>query len=366
MCCISIRDVIKGTFNIMATLIKSTQLQATNFAYIELSEKTLKKQLSLLFPFAGAICAIISFTYFVSLQGHYFTVAGILGMTLCYTLAALNRTLFSATILFWIFLIATTLVCSSGFYFTGARHISNTIGLTIPLLSFFALRIKTAAWYSLIFGLLYIVLSVSEITNKQMQISSALQNICAYSIIFVMAFLLSRHRNDAILQVKRTTTNDFLTGLLNREGLLPLYLNESSRCKRYRRDISMLLINIDKFRDVNDRFGLDAGDKTLMMLAKCLRESCSENMHIARLSSQEFCIIIPDADIHSAEQFAIKIRDEISQWTLELTTGHHINITVSIGITNIEYQDFSYDYIKAESALMRAKRWGYNQIATNE
>ncbi|MEC6898499.1 GGDEF domain-containing protein [Photobacterium piscicola] len=350
----------------MATLIKSTQLQATNFAYIELSEKTLKKQLSLLFPFAGAICAIITFTYFVSQQGHYFTVAGILGMTLCYTLAALNRTFFSASILFWIFLIATTLICSTGFYFTGARHISNTIGLTIPLLSFFALQIRTAAWYSAIFGLLYIILSVSEITNKHMQITSALQNICAYSIIFVMAFLLSRHRYDAILQVKKTTTNDFLTGLLNREGLLPLYQNESSRCKRYRRDISMLLINIDKFREVNDRFGLDAGDKTLMMAAKCLREICNENIHIARLSSQEFCIIIPDANIQAAEKFALKIRNEISQWILELTSGHQIKITVSIGITNIEYQDFRYDYIKAESALMRAKSWGANQIATYE
>ncbi len=350
----------------MATLIKSTQLQATNFAYIELSEKTLKKQLSLLFPFAGAICAIIAFTYYFSHQAHYFTIVGILGMTLCYILAALNRTFFSATILFWIFLIATTIVCSSGFYFSGARHISNTIGLTIPLLSFFALKIRTATWYSCIFGLLYISLSAYEIISKDMQLSSALQNMCAYAIIFVMAFLLSRHRYDAILQVKRTTTNDFLTGLLNREGLLPLYLSESSRCKRYRRDISMLLINIDKFRDVNDRFGLDAGDKTLMMVAKCLRETCDNNMHIARLSNQEFCIIIPDANSHTTEQFAIKIRDEIGQWTLELPTGHHINITVSIGITNVEYQDFSYDYIKAESALMRAKRWGYNQIATNE
>lgn len=50
----------------MATLIKSNQLHPTNFAYIELSEKTLKKQLALLFPFSGAICAVIAFTYFVS------------------------------------------------------------------------------------------------------------------------------------------------------------------------------------------------------------------------------------------------------------------------------------------------------------
>lgn len=350
----------------MATVIKSNQLQPTNFAYIELSEKTLKKQLSLLFPFSGAICAIIAFTYFVSQQNFYFTLVGALGVILCYSLTALNKTHISAIKLFWVFLIATTLVCSSGFYFSGARHISNTIGLTIPLLSFFALRIKTATWYSCLFGFLYIILSVSEIAEKHIQISSALQNICAYSIIFVMAFLLSRHRYDAILQVKRTSTNDFLTGLLNREGLLPIYQNESSRCKRYRRDLSMLLINIDKFRDVNDRFGLDAGDKTLMMVAKYLRESCPKTAHISRLSSQEFCLIVADTDIHKAEQLAIKIRDEISQWTLELNSGHTINVTVSIGITSVEYQDFSYDYIKAESALMRAKRWGYNQIATNE
>ncbi|WP_318511751.1 GGDEF domain-containing protein [Photobacterium leiognathi] len=350
----------------MTTLIKSHQLQPTNFAYIELSENTLKKQLALLFPFSGAICAVIAFTYFVSNAEYYFTFVGVVGMLLCYALAILNRSAISSKVLFWIFLVATTLVCASGFYFDGARHISNTIGLTIPLLCFFALRIKTAGWYSLIFGFIYIVLSISEITNKHLQISSALQNICAYSIIFVMAFLLSRHRYDAIKQVKRTTTHDYLTGLLNREGFVPLYLNESSRCQRYRRDISMLLLDIDNLREINDRFGLDAGDKTIMMLAKCLNEHCGDKAKIARLSCQEFCILLPDADIQKAEFMAIQLRNEVAKWSLELETGHRINITISVGITAVEYQDFRYDYIKAESALMRAKRWGYNQIATNE
>lgn len=350
----------------MTTLIKSNQLHPTNLAYIELSEKTLKKQLALLFPFSGAICAIIAFTYFVSNAEFYFTFVGIVGMFLCYSLAMLNRSLFSAKILFWIFLIATTLVCTSGFYFEGARHISNTIGLTIPLLCFFALRIKTAAWYSSIFGFIYIVLSISEITNKHLQISSALQNISAYSIIFVMAFLLSRHRYDAIMQVKRTTTHDYLTGLLSREGFVPIYLSEASRCQRYRRDISMLLIDIDNLRDINDRYGLDTGDKVIMMLAKCMKETCDANVKIARLGCQEFCILLPNADIQKAEFMAITLRNEVAKWTLELESGHKISMTISVGITAVEYQDFRYDYIKAESALMRAKRWGYNQIATNE
>ncbi|MGF1759977.1 diguanylate cyclase [Photobacterium sagamiensis] len=350
----------------MTTFINSSQLESSNYAYIELSEKTLQKQLALLFPFAGMICAIIAFTYLVSNVSPSFTFSAIAGMCLCYLLTIINRYKINPFLLVWVFIIATTAACTMGFYADDTRHISTTIGLAIPLLCFFALQHKHAAWYSSLFGGFYIVLSVAGISDKQLQISEALQNISAYSTIFVMAYLLARHRNEAIRRVKLTATTDFLTGLHNRQGLLPIYQNESARSQRYMRDFSMLLLDIDNFKSINDRYGLHAGDQMLMMLTKCLREHTRQEDHLARLGGKEFCVLLPETDIKQAEEIASYLKDKIANWSLILASGHEVSITVSVGITPIEYQEFSYDYIKADSTLRRAKSWGCSQIAISE
>lgn len=75
----------------MTTFINSSQLKSSNYAYIELSEKTLQKQLALLFPFAGMICAVIAFTYLVSNVSSSFTFYAMAGMCLCYSLTIINR-----------------------------------------------------------------------------------------------------------------------------------------------------------------------------------------------------------------------------------------------------------------------------------
>jgi diguanylate cyclase (GGDEF)-like protein len=347
----------------MATLIKSTQLESSNFAYIELSEKTLQKQLTILFPFSGMICAIIAFTYFVSNVSANFTFSAVIGMVICYTLSVINKYKVNPYLLIWVFIFSTTAACALGFYADSSRHISNTIGLTVPLLCFFALQHKYAWWYSSLFGCFYIILSVAEVSNKQLQITEALQNISAYSVVLIMAYLLARHRNEAIARVKQTATTDFLTGLHNRAGLLPIYQSESARSQRYLRDFSMLVLDIDGFKAVNDRYGLHTGDQVLMMLAKCLRENTRKGDHLARIGGEEFCLLLPETDIKAAEEFASHLKDEIASWSLELESGHNVSITVSIGITPIEFQEYSFDYIKADNALLRAKSWGRSQIA---
>jgi len=349
----------------MTTVIKSTQLKSTNYAYIELSKHTLQKQLTLLFPIAGFICLIIAFTYFVSGVSTLFALSALLGAAVSGFLSVINRYNVNPHLLIWVFIGFTSVSCSYGFYIESTHLVTNTIALTIPLLCFFSLKHDHAWWYSLIFGLVYIALSAGEVTNKQLQITEALQSVSAYTMIMLMAYLLAKHRNDAIERVKKSTTTDFLTDLHNRHGIESVYQNEAARCQRYIRDLSMLLIDIDNLKKINDRYGLQAGDQVLMMLAKCLQKETSQNAHIARIGSEEFCLLLPNTSIKEAEEFAISLKDEITSWTLVLESGHSVSITVSIGITPVEYQQFSHDYIKADSALQRAKNWGQNQIAVN-
>ncbi|MGF1692404.1 GGDEF domain-containing protein [Photobacterium kagoshimensis] len=350
----------------MSVSIKSNQLKSPNFAYIELSKQTLQKQLTVLFPASGIICTIIAFSYFVSDVNSAFTLSALTGALLCYVLMCVNRKNINPYLLVWVLIFFTTTACALGFIIQGKNDICHTIGLTIPLLCFFSLSTKTAWWYSSLFGILYMVLSVESMAEKHIQIPEALQNISAYSIVLILSYLLARHRNEAIELVKKTASTDFLTGLHNRQGLIPIYQSEAARSKRYLRDFSLALIDIDNLKEINDRFGLKAGDKVLMMIAKCLQEHCRQSDHIARIGGEEFCLLLPETDIKQAEELASRLNEVLSSWSLELDSGEKLQVTISIGLTQVEYQEFCYDYIKADSALLRAKSWGKNQIAVSE
>ncbi|WP_299013128.1 GGDEF domain-containing protein [uncultured Photobacterium sp.] len=350
----------------MTTVIKSNQLKTSSYTYIEKREQTLQKQLSLLFPVTGSVCLLCAFTYFVADISTTFTLAALSGAALSYILSLINMRKGNPYLLIWIFIGFSTIVCCYGFYTDSTNLVSNTIALTIPLLCFFSLRYKHALYYSLCFGLLYIVLSIGEISSQEQQLTDVLQNISCYTMIFIMAHLLARHRNEAISKVRKTATTDFLTGLKNRHGIESIYQNEAARCQRYMRDFSMLLLDIDNLKSINDRYGLQTGDQVLMMLSKLLKEKIRKTDHIARLSSEEFCLLLPNTTVSQAEEMAIRLKDDIANCSLELEDGQTVTITISIGLTPVEYQEFSFDYSKADSALQRAKNWGRNQVVINQ
>lgn len=344
-------------------VFKSHQLQSDNHAYIELSRETLKRQLSILFPVAGIIFLIIAFSYFVATNSLWLTSQALLGALLCQFLASVNKRTANPRILIWIFIVYTTTNCIHGFYTDGPNLLNNTIALTIPLLCFFTLRHQYAYWYSLLFGLYYVAMSADEYIQKHLQINEALQNISAYAMVLVMAYLLAQHRNEAINRVKVTAKKDFLTGLLNRKGLEEQYLHQAYRCNRYLKDFSLVLIDIDNLKDINDRYGLEIGDQVLIMVSQYLNHQLRVSDSLARMGSGEFCLLLPDTPQADAELTALKIIQDIKKWQLELENGKHLSVTVSIGLTLVEYQNFSLDYIKADSALLRAKNWGKDQIA---
>ncbi|PSW20290.1 GGDEF domain-containing protein [Photobacterium sanctipauli] len=348
----------------MPKVIKSNQLKSDNHAYLELSRDTLSHQLKVLFPATGLISLVIAFTYFVSesaTNSTNFTTA-VIAALLSFFLSAANKSNVNPYLLIWIFILYTTAVCAYDLINDTAQLISNTIALTIPLLCFFALKHQHAWWYSFLFGLFYIVMSSGEVMSKELQITETLRNISAYAMVLVMAYLLAQHRNEAIERVQKTATTDFLTALHNRQGLEAVYQHEAYRSNRYLKDLTLLLIDIDDLKAINDRYGLEVGDQALMMLSKCLREQTQQADHIARIGAEEFCILLPNTDIKQAEAFASKLNETISNWQLELDSGHRITLSISIGITQVEFQNFSLDYIKADSALQRAKNWGQGQI----
>ncbi len=160
---------------------------------------------------------------------------------------------------------------------------------------------------------------------------------------------------------------DELTGLYNRRALFSRLTEEHSRAKRYGQGFSLLLIDIDDFKDINDEHGHQIGDGILRGLGAFLRQNLRDSDFPARFGGEEFICLMPSTDVDQAVQAGNKIRQMLSQSTLNSKkTGVTLHITVSIGISAFASGDDDIDNLikRASEALYLAKRQGKNRVVT--
>ncbi|MBN2808206.1 MAG: diguanylate cyclase [Deltaproteobacteria bacterium] len=167
-------------------------------------------------------------------------------------------------------------------------------------------------------------------------------------------------------EVADMATIDELTGLCNRRALFSRLSEEHSRAKRYNQTFSLLLIDIDDFKNVNDEYGHQVGDGILKGLGSFLRQNLRDSDFPARFGGEEFICLLPSIDIDQAVQAGNKIIKMLAQSTLtSRKTGVTLQITVSIGVANFAADDDVDSLIKrADDALYLAKRRGKNQVVT--
>lgn len=129
---------------------------------------------------------------------------------------------------------------------------------------------------------------------------------------------------------------DPLTKIYNRRFFFPEVNSAIARAKRHARPICVLLMDLDKFKSVNDLYGHDAGDAVLKELGNLLTEVCREGDILARFGGEEFVIALPDTDIKSAMVISERIRKNIAKHEFQVSEGKIINVTASIGISCFE------------------------------
>lgn len=152
---------------------------------------------------------------------------------------------------------------------------------------------------------------------------------------------------------------DRLTGISNRRKLDELLAHESEKAKRYERPLSLLMIDIDHFKNVNDTYGHQIGDYTLQCVAMLLKENIRISDFIGRFGGEEFMIICPETDIASAITLGEKLRLSIDQHPFD-TIKHS---TISIGVAQLHHDETILDWVdRADKALYRAKNEGRNRV----
>jgi len=158
--------------------------------------------------------------------------------------------------------------------------------------------------------------------------------------------------------------HDQLTGLANRHKFLQTYAVEAERLNRTKRPLSLMVIDIDYFKTVNDRLGHLAGDACLRALAALMERNVRTADLIGRFGGEEFVVLLPDSDADGAMAAAENLRDEIKKTKLDVGT-EGLFLTVSIGTATLEAgqpTDFDRLMRRADRALYRAKSAGRNRV----
>ncbi len=158
--------------------------------------------------------------------------------------------------------------------------------------------------------------------------------------------------------------NDTLTGIPNRHAYEERLQQEYARWKRYKQPLSIMVVDIDKFKQINDNFGHRAGDKALKIIAGQLQKMTRETDLIARYGGDEFVLLLPETNANGAMAIAEKLRNAVEQCAFHFRKKK-VTITVSCGISEYQKGDTPEDaFERADQALYQSKHKGRNQFSS--
>ena len=167
-------------------------------------------------------------------------------------------------------------------------------------------------------------------------------------------------------ELQRQAHLDYLTGLPNRRDFMERGEIEFSRTLRYDNHLSILMLDIDHFKKINDTYGHQSGDLVLKSIASTFHKELRSVDIVGRLGGEEFALILPETGIEKATEVAERLREIISANEVALPDGMKISITVSIGIASLIDKDSDMNMLLMESdkALYKAKLAGRNRVCS--
>ncbi|MCL6471523.1 MAG: diguanylate cyclase [Firmicutes bacterium] len=173
--------------------------------------------------------------------------------------------------------------------------------------------------------------------------------------------------NRIINELKETAVTDGLTGLYNHKSFLERLSVEFNRAERYGPALSLMMIDIDKFKEINDTFGHVTGDSVLKAIASTLKNNTRQSDFAARYGGDEFALILPETNLDKAYKVGEKLRHTVESNPIVLNPDIVIRVTLSIGIAS--YDPSMSEPLaliqKTDEALYKAKQGGRNQTAVS-
>jgi diguanylate cyclase (GGDEF)-like protein/PAS domain S-box-containing protein len=165
-------------------------------------------------------------------------------------------------------------------------------------------------------------------------------------------------------ELSEMATRDALTGLLDRREATRLLDEEILRARRYQRPLALLWIDLDHFKQVNDKMGHAAGDAVLRGLSQLLSAKVRQVDLVSRFGGEEFVVVLPEMDAIQAEQSAERLRELVASTPLLLDDGRSVSLTMSVGVAIFpdDGEDAPKLVAAADRAMYQAKASGRNRV----
>lgn len=169
---------------------------------------------------------------------------------------------------------------------------------------------------------------------------------------------------DLSLEYEKLSKYDPLTGVSNRRDATNKLEHEQRRIALDNKKLSIILCDVDHFKQVNDEFGHDVGDQVLIQLAELFSSSMRQRDLVARWGGEEFLIMLPDTDTEGAHLVAEKIHDSLAKLSIDID-GAKPEVTISMGVAEVNADDDIKQAISlADKYLYEAKRRGRNRTCS--
>jgi diguanylate cyclase (GGDEF)-like protein len=173
--------------------------------------------------------------------------------------------------------------------------------------------------------------------------------------------------NNALLhqQLENMARTDGLTGLLNHRTFMEMLKVKYRELERAERPFSLLLMDIDKFKSVNDRYGHPVGDVAIKAVAQVLRDTARGTDFVARYGGEEFAVGMVETSSRGAEQMAERVRSAMERTVVTRVAEGELKVTLSIGVASFpeDTRNTAELLAGADMALYHAKRNGRNKVS---
>lgn len=170
-----------------------------------------------------------------------------------------------------------------------------------------------------------------------------------------------KQREDRLYQ---RATRDALTGVFNRGHFSEVATQEIDRARRFAEPLSLVMMDIDHFKKINDTFGHEAGDKAIINLAQVTAAHSRKIDSFGRIGGEEFALLLPRSNKEPAFETAQRLRIKLMEQRIDLGDGKQISYTVSMGVAALRptTRDLHELMRNADAALYKAKREGRNRV----
>jgi len=208
------------------------------------------------------------------------------------------------------------------------------------------------------------VKAIIDISPIMVHFFGILSVVSTTTSIFIVYFFYAETLGQSQRELQRLANTDELTSIYNRRSLFREGRYIFKLSKKISRSHSMILIDIDFFKKVNDQFGHPAGDSVLRQLTELLKSNIRQHDILARYGGEEFAIILSDISKKNSAKTAENLRKRIEETAFPIGEGKEVHLTISIGLCNFDSQYKSFDQVlmNADRALYAAKQAGRNRV----